>query len=416
MTPQQIEREPGMPSDKALEGVKVADFCWALAGPAATRCLADFGATVIRIESRVRPDLQRTSPPFKDGKPGLDRSAFYALYNCNKYSMALNLAKPKGRDVAKRLITWADVVCENFGPGVMDKWGLGYTDVRQIKPDIVMLSSSNQGQTGPHGHHRGYATQQLALAGIGATTGWPDRLPSQIPMGFGDIAAAMVSVIAVISALDYRRRTGRGQYIDLSQLETTIHLIAPLVLDYSVNGREFTRKGNRCDCTAPHGVYPCLGDDSWCAIAVFTDEEWQNFCHCLGDPDWMREPRFATLLGRKENEEELDSLVSQWTRVQPAESVMTLLQSAGVPAGVVRNPAELLDDPQLGFRGHFWQFDGPEIGLHHVPNWGFRLSQTPVQARAPFPRLGEHTAFVCTEILGMADEEFARLVSQGVFE
>lgn len=399
-----------------LAGVKVLDFGWAAIGPITGRCLADFGATVIKVESRKWPDPLRTSGPFKDGKPGLDRSGFFALYSCNKYSLALNRSHPRSNDIIWKLIQWADLVTENFGAGVMDKWGFSYDEISKVKPDIIVVRSSNQGQTGPHAYDGGFGSHVLALTGLGHISGWSDRLPSHVSMGYVDILGGLIGASTVLAALDYRRRTGKGQYIDLSQLESVIHFLSPVVLDYSANGRDAVRVGNRCDYAAPHGVYPCRGDDSWCAIAVFTDEEWQSLCRCLGDPPWTNGSRFATLMERKRNEEDLDRLVSQWTRTRSAEEVMTLLQAAGVPSGVVRDGKGLLDDPQLAHRGHHVALKHAEIGAHHVPNWGFRLSETPPAYRAPSPRIGEHTEFVGKNILGIFDQEFVQMLNEGVFE
>ena len=401
---------------RPLEGIKVLDFCWAAVGPISTRFLADFGATVIKVESANWPDTLRTGGPFKDGIPGLDRSGFFALYNSNKYSLALNLNHPRSNDLIWQLIGWADLVADNFGAGMMDRRGFSYEEIIKVKPDTIVIRSSNQGQTGPHARDGGFGSHVLGLSGLGYISGWPDRLPSHVSIGYVDVLGGFVATMAVLGALDYRRRTGQGQYIDLSQLESVIPLLAPLVLDWTANGRDAVRSGNRCVQAAPHGAYPCRGDDSWCAIAVFTDEEWQAFRHCIGAPPWAQDPRFSTLPGRKENEDELDLLVGQWTRERSAEEVMTALQAGGVPAGRVLNGQGLINDPQLAHRGHHVKLEGSEVGVHHIPNWGFRSSETPPTYRAAAPFLGEHTELVCRDILGMSDEEFVELLADGAFE
>ena len=399
-----------------LEGVHVLDFCWAAVGPISTRLLADFGATVVKVESAEWPDALRTAAPFRDSQPGLDRSGMYALYSCNKYSLALNLEHPGSTDLIWKLVEWADVVAENFGAGTLDRRGFSYDEIRKVKPEIIMIRSSNQGQTGPHARDGGFGSHVLALSGLGHISGWPDRLPSHVSIGYVDVLGGFTAIMAVLAALDYRRRTGKGQCIDMSQLESVIPLMEPLVLDWTANGRDFLRAGNRSPYAAPHGAYPCREDDSWCVIAVFSDEEWKALCRCMGDPQRATDPSFGTLLGRKQNEDELDRLVAEWTSARSAEEVMTTLQSGGVSAGSVLNGEGLVNDPQLGHRGHHVKLEGSDLGVHHVPNWGFRLSATPPAYRQAAPNIGQHSEFVCTSILGMSDEEFVELLTEGAFE
>jgi len=398
---------------QALGGVKVADFSWVIAGPLATKHLADCGAEVVKVETSSRPDILRLYTPYKDGIPGLNRSGFFAAFNSDKFSIDLNLGDPRGVDIAKRLVVWADVVVENFTPGVMERLGLAYDDMVKLKPDIIMVSAAMQGQTGPYRLHPGFGLMMQALAGFAHITGWPDREPNS-PMTYIDFIAPWYIVIAVLAALDHRNRTGRGQYIDLSQLETGVHFLAPALLDYAVNGRVQGRVGNRSTSAAPHGVYRCQGQERWCAIAVATDKEWQGFCKVVGQPTWAREPRFATLQGRMQNVDELDKLVETWTIDRSSEEVMLQMQEAGVSASVVANSEDLHHDPQLKHRGHFWVLDHPEIGPHSYDSPSFRLSKTPIQLRMPTPCLGEHTEYVCTKILGMSDEEFVELLQTGV--
>ena len=397
----------------ALKGLKVADFTWVWAGPYITKYLADHGATVVRIESAKAPDFLRISAPFKDNKPGINRSGFFPYVNPNKYSMSLDLRHPKGKEVAKRLAVWADVVADNFTAGVMDRLGLGYKELKQLNPDIIMISCANQGATGPHAKHPGFGLQLVALAGITNLTGWPDRTPVQPLAAYADVIAPRFAAAVLLAAIDYRQRTGKGQFIDVSQLEAAIHFIAPLVLDFFANGRENTRNGNFCSCAAPHGVYRCKGDDRWCAIAVYTDEEWKSFCEVVGNPDWTLDKRFASLLDRKKNEAELDKLVEEWTVNYAAEDVMNTMQIRGVAAGVLENAKDILEDPQILDRRHFWQTEHSEIGPVLSFGQPFRLSKTPAQPRLAPPCLGEHTEYVCTQILGMSDSEFTELLNSG---
>jgi benzylsuccinate CoA-transferase BbsF subunit len=319
-------------------------------------------------------------------------------------------------EIAKKLVAWADVVAENMTPGVMVRLGLGYDELRKVKPDIIMLSTANEGQTGPRAQRFGYGIQLTALCGLTNITGWPDRDPA-IPFGaYSDYLSAHVGAAFLLAALDHRRRTGEGQYLDLSQNEATIQLMAPLFLDSFVNKRAANRMGNRCPYAAPHGVYPCCGDDNWCAIAVFTDDEWKAFCQVISSPEWARDPKFATLLGRIRNQEELDELVATWTVNFTAEEVMTMMQSAGVAAGVVRSMEEINQDPQLNYRNQFREIEHPAIGKHGCDAPSYILSKTPAEVRMPAPLLGQHNEYVYTKLLGISDEEFVKLLQEGVFD
>jgi len=513
---------------RLLEGLKVVDFTTVIAGPLITKTMAAHGAEVIKIESRTRPGLFRRVGPYKDDtlrpfSPWLNRGGGFGLWNTGKLSVALNLTHPKGVAVAKQLVAWADVVTENFAGGVMKRMGLGYEELKKIKPDIIMLSSCMQGQTGPHANHPGYGTQLVNLAGFSNVSGWPDREPSAIGP-YTDYVAPRFSLLAIMAAVDYRRRTGKGQYIDLSQYEAGIHFMAPLVLDNAVNQRVATRMGNRSPYAAPHGVYPCrdrhkdrwcaiavgtdeewesfckvmgnpawskdarfstlqarreneeelnrlveewtinllpedvvrrlqevevpaavlqTGDellehnpqvkhrspyaaphgayrcrweDRWCAIAVSTDEDWESFCKVIGDPAWTRDTRFSTLQSRKEDEEELDRLVAEWTVNHSAEEVMSMMQAAGVAAGLVATGEDLMEhDPQLKHRHFYWELDHPEIGRYRGVTPSFVLSKCPCEIRRA-PLMGEHNEYALKEVLGISDEEFDELVREGVIE
>jgi len=399
-----------------FEGVKVVDFAWVVVGPMSSRYLADYGATVIHVETASHIEILRTTPPYKDGVIGIDRTGYFAQYNVNKYGITLNLNHPKGVEIAKKLIAWADVVTESFTPGMMEKWGLGYEEIKKIKSDIIMLRTCMQGQTGPHSHLPGTGVNLVGITGFAHLCGWPDRDPAQPYGPYTDSVAARFCAIMLIAALDYRRRTGKGQLLDISQFEGGINFIAPVMLDYFVNHRVADRVGNKCPRAAPHNAYRCHGEDRWCTIAVFSDDEWQSFCRVIGNPSWTKNSRFTTLADRKEHETELDCLVEKWTSQHTAEEIMTMMQEEGVAAGIVQTGQDLYEDPQLKHRGHSWIVNHREMGAFPCFGQAAKLSKTPAEGRMPSPCLGEHTEYICHEILKLSDEEFVELLADGVFE
>ncbi|MBI2328216.1 MAG: CoA transferase [Chloroflexi bacterium] len=279
---------------KPLEGIRVVDFAWIAAAPIAVRMLADYGAQVIKIEGGKRYDVVRLVVPFKDDVFGLNRGGNYNTYSAGKLDIALNLAHPKGVEVAKKFIAQADVVVESFAGGVLKKMGLGYEALKKVKPDIIMLSACMQGQTGPNASHPGLGSHLTPLAGLTHITGWPDRPPQNLGI-YTDFVVPHFNALAILAALEYRRRTGKGQYLDVSQYEASVHLMTPLILDYLVNQRVAMRMGNRSADAAPHGVYRCRGEDRWCAIAVFSDEEWRSFSRVIGNPAWAKGSKFNSL-------------------------------------------------------------------------------------------------------------------------
>lgn len=400
---------------KVFEGVKVVDFGWAIAGPLTLKYLADYGATVVNIESFQRPDLLRTSTPYKNGIAGVDRAGYFAYFAANKYSLSLDLNKSRSLDIARKLVAWADIVADSHRPGVMERWELGYEELVRIKPDIIMIRSSNQGLTGPAASHPGLGNHINGLAGIVNLVGWPEREPISLMVAYTDYLVPHFAAAALISALDFRRKTGKGQLLDISQLEVGLQLLAPHLVNYSVNGLEEKAKGNSCDYAAPHGAYRCKGEDRWCAISVFTDAEWQAFCKTIGEPAWSKDPKFGTVIGRKEHEEQLNQLIEQWTSQHEAEEVMRLLQEAGVAAGVIKNAEDLYNDAQLKERECFWVEEHREIGKFSHLGQPSRLSLTPAKLYHPAPCLGEHTEYVCCELLGMSEDEFDECLVEGIF-
>jgi benzylsuccinate CoA-transferase BbsF subunit len=403
---------------QALAGLKVADFTWVAAGPLTTRLLADHGATVVHIESLTKPDISRTSGPYRNDVPGLNRAANFGIFNAGKLGMTINLKTAEGRAVAWRLIEWADVVAENMTPGAMAKFGFDYESIRQRRPDIVMLSSTQQGQTGPRAIIPGYGYMSTAYAGHHFVTGWPDRVPVPPPPtgNFSDFISPPLGVTAILAAIDRRDRTGEGCYIDLSQFEPAVRFLATPILDFAVNGRVLQRNGNRDPWHCPHGVYPCLGDDRWIAITVTGEEGWEAFCRLLDRSEWMSDPRFSDLSNRMAHQDELDEAIAQVTATYDGQVLMKRLQEAGVAAGVVNSLPEVMQDPQLVHREHRVTLPHNEIGPVAYDRAPFQLSSTPGGPNAAAPCLGEHLDHVLRELLQYSDDEIADLIVTGAVE
>ena len=400
----------------ALDGLKVADFSWAAAGPIATRMLADHGATVVRVESMAHIDSVRITGPFRNDVSGVNKSGFYADFNSSKYSLALNMKLPEAFEVAKALILWSDIVVESFTPRVMAKWGISYEQIRVWKPDVIMLSSCMQGQTGPYHSYSGFGNQGAAIAGLHNLTGWPDRIPSGPKGAYTDAIAPRYAIATLLAAVDYRRRTGRGNYIDLSQVEAaTSGFLATEVLEYTVNGRLPERHGNRSAEHAPHGAFPCAGDDRWITIAVETHQQWLGLRSAMAEPAWAQDERFATAAGRTAHVDELEAELAAWTSTHDATGLMEHLQSFGVPAGVVQNAADLFADPQLAYREHFKPLDHVEMGSVAYNGPSHTLSETPAVLRWAAPLLGEHTGEVL-RMIGFSDADVERFAALKLLE
>lgn len=397
-----------------FEGIKIADFAWVAVGPQIARELAEHGATVVRVESHKRPDPLRTGGPFKENTPGLDNSVFGSAFNTNKYGISLDLTNSKGREVAKRLIEWADVVSDSFTPGSMKALGLDYEEAKKINPDIIYFSTCQMGQTGPLSKFGGYGEFAAAFSGFSHLLGWPERMPLPAVNAHIDFIAPWYMVMSLIGALLYRHKTGKGMYLDQSQIEAGVSFLWPRMMDYFTNGRVASRMGNQDPYIAPHSVYPCLGEDRWVAITVTDDEEWESLCRLMKRPGWHEDSRFATLNSRKENEEELDGLIGQWTKGHDSHQLMTLLQDAGIPCGVVQTAEDLHNDPQLKEREHFRFLQHQVMGERSYNAPAYRLSKTPNDIKKAGPCLGEDNEYVYTEILGYSDEEIADMLVEGV--
>jgi crotonobetainyl-CoA:carnitine CoA-transferase CaiB-like acyl-CoA transferase len=399
-----------------LEGVKVVDFMWAVAGPFATRALADYGATVIRIESSRRLDVCRTLTPFLGNEVGAENAAVFHNANFGKRMLTLDPSKPEGRAVVLDLVRWADVVCESFSPKGMKGLGLDYATLRSVNPDLIMLSTCLMGQSGPLAAFAGYGNLAAAMTGFYELTGWPDREPAGPFGAYTDYIAPRYNAVAVLAALAHRRRTGEGQHIDLSQAEAALHFLAPALLDYTVNGAVATRDGNRDRELAPHGVYPCAGEDRWVAIAVRDDRDFRALAGALGRPALADDARWATAAARLAQRDALDGLVAALTAPLAMEEVERRLQAAGVPASGVHNSPEAVRDPQLVERGHFVKIPHPTQGQSVVEASRFRLSRTPAPVEAAAPTFGDATQWVLESVLGYDDERIAELAIAGALE
>ncbi len=397
-----------------FEGLKVADFSWLAAGPQVGRELAQHGATVIRVESHSRLDPLRTFQPFKDGKPGVNRGAFFCEYNTNKLGISLDVTKPRGKEVALKLVQWADLVTDSMAPGAMEALGLGYEACRKVNPSVIYFSTSMQGEKGPHHKFKGVGHHINALAGYCSTTGFADGDPTMIFPAYSDFIAPWYTLIAVMGALLRRRKTGKGMRIEQSQLECEIGFMTHHILNCTVNGRDLHRRGNRDSHMCPHGVYPCRGADRWVAIAVKNEDQWQYLCDVLGNPDWTRDQRFATVVDRKRNEDELDKLIGEWTRSFSPEQVMATMQERGVPAGVVQNSEDLLNDPQFKHRQHYRVLTHPGVGQQHYHAPAYKLSETPCDIKRAAPTLGQDNEYVYKEILGLTDDDIGDMLAEGV--
>jgi crotonobetainyl-CoA:carnitine CoA-transferase CaiB-like acyl-CoA transferase len=397
-----------------LEDVKILDFMWVMAGPAGTRMLADYGAVIVRIESPTRVDVARTLQPFPHNQPGPDASALFGNCNAGKFGITLDIGNPASRDVIFDLVRWADVVTESFSPKAMRAWDLDYAALSKIRPDLIMLSTCLMGQSGPLASFAGFGNLAAAISGFHNLTGWPDRPPSGPFGAYTDYVSPRFTAIAILAALEYRRRTGKGQYIDQSQGEASLHFLGPAILDYTVNGRVQMRDGNRDPVFAPHAVYPARGDDAWVAIVCRNDDDFRALCEAMGREGLARDQRFVSAEKRRTNAPALDSIISEWTRAMEPQKTEQILQARGIPAHAVQNSKQYLSDPQIRHRGHFVELPHPVYGTTVVEGPRAILSRTPAQARRAAPTLGQDNQYVLEKILGYSDERIGEIAASGV--
>ena len=393
--------------------LKVADFSWVGVGPITSKYLADHGADVVRVESANRPDVLRGNGPFKDAIPGIDRSQFFGDFNTSKRSLSLDLKSSAAIEIARKLISQSDVLIESFAPGAISRMGLGYEAIRALKPDLIMISTCLMGQTGPIASMAGYGYHAGAIAGYYEVTGWPDLGPSGPWVAYTDTIAPRFIQTLLAAALDHRRRTGEGCYIDVAQIEASLHFLSPELLDLQLNSVEATRIGNRSRYVAPQGCYPCAGADQWCAIGVDTDDQWQTLCKIMGRADWANDNRLATNALRLQHQDELDTAIEQWTASQQPPELMARLQAGGVPAGIVQRSSDLLRDPQYDERSFYRYLDHAEMGNIPYAGHPYRIRGYNNGPRFAAPALGQHSFEILSDVLQMTDEEIGDAYASG---
>jgi crotonobetainyl-CoA:carnitine CoA-transferase CaiB-like acyl-CoA transferase len=404
-------------SPKALAGLRILDLSHFWAGPSLTEFLGDLGADVIKVESTRMYDRWRSIqvPGYDAGDaPFYETGPYFNTINRNKRGITLDLRSEAGVEILKALVPECDVVVENFTPRVMPAFGLDYPQLRELREDLIMISLPGFGSTGPWKDYVSYAWPTESTAGFPALTGYRDGPPMYWGQPGADAIAGMVGAFAVLSALEYRRQTGRGQYIDVSQVELLGSFLGSQMIDYYRHGTVPERSGNRHPHFAPHGVFPAAGEDRWVAVAVTDDEQWQGLCECLGRTDWSARAELARAPGRKAAEDELEEGVAAWTRRHGDQEGAELLQAAGVPAGALLTVDRLVADPHFVARGSFVRVDREYVGEHPIQRTWARFSVTPDRIERPAPTLGQHTNEVLRELLGVPDDDLARLEQDGV--
>lgn len=392
-----------------LEGIRVCDFSWLVAGPCATQMLAVMGAEVIKIESHVHTDLNRRGTPYLDGVVGVEQTGNFHRMNMSKKSCTLDLNKPEAAEIAKDIVRVSDIVVSNFRNGVMERFGLGNEALQKLKPDIILVSSTGMGNRGPNKDFVCYNEETYAFGGLGYLTGYQDKLPAMVVGDFADYMVGTIETFAILSALHYRSKTGRGQIIEVSMVDVVGAHIPEAIMDFSMNRRVQQRIGNHMDGMAPHNCFKCKGEDKWVAIAVTNDREWEALCHAMGDPKWTRGDKFHSALSRFQNQDELESLMGGWTINYTPEEAVDILQKAGVPAGPSLSIEELVKDPHLNECGFFVTPDHPVVGKRILEGMPWNMSDSkPVFE--PAPLLGEDNDYVFRELLGMSDDKIAELI------
>lgn len=400
---------------QALKGVKVIEVGGYAAGPWIGKVLANYGATVVHIEARDRPDGFRLQyPPYRKGVKGINRSGCFSYFNDSKYDVTIDVKKPGGLQLARRLSDWSDILIENMRPGVIERIGLGYEELKKTNPDLIFMSTCNMGQTGPRAATGGFGSQLSALAGFCGLTGDAGGSPQLLYGPYIDFVAALVGAPLILAALDRRSRTGQGAYIDVAQYECGTFFLAGPLYDYHANGKVVERNANRDPVAAPHNAYPCQGEDEWIVASGWDDAEFARISEAMGHPEWAKDARFKDAAARRDNAEALDAAIASWTRTQDAEAAVARLQAAQVHAYKVNTCADLFTDPQLTHRKTWRVRKHPEIDYqaHYFP--GFDLSEHPGEVTSYAPLLGQDNEIVFREFLGLTDQEYKKLEENGV--
>jgi benzylsuccinate CoA-transferase BbsF subunit len=398
-----------------LSGVRVLDFTWAWAGPFCTMQLAHMGAEVIRVETAGRPCVTRSIPPFADDKPGPNRAGYFNQYNQGKKSITLNLRDPKGVEIARSLAKHSDVVAENFAAGVMERMGLGYEKLREYRPDLIMISMSGYGQTGPYRSYIGYGPPAAALAGFCSVTGYEGMGPSEIGVSFADPNAGIFGSVAIMAALVHRKQTGKGQFIDQSQFETAVALMPEGLMEFAMNHRAPERAGNHDRWLSPHNCYKAKGDsEKWVSIAVGNENEWQSLCRAMGRLELAGDPRFSSAASRKQNEPALDEIITAWTIDRDRWELTELLQKEGVAAFPSMSNKDLATDKHLLARGYLVQKEHPEIGRRIHAGIPWKMSDADCEVRSAAPVRGSDTDAVLSELLSYDNKKIEQLRSEGI--
>ena len=392
-------------SQEILKGLRILDFTWVLAGPYATRILADFGAEVIKVQSK------KTAGGVESNLTG-----YFSHWNRNKRSITLDMSTPEAKEIVSRLVRISDVLIENFSTRVMSNWGLGYERLKEVRPDLIMVSMSAMGQVGPWKDFVAFGPALQALSGLTYLTSFAQESPLGMGYAYADPIAGLYAALGILAALEFRDRTGKGQTIDLSQYEAMCTLLGPALLNASANHKDISPQGNHSDNVpaAPYGCYQCSGADRWCVIGVFNESEWENLCNILGRPDWTREERFSHLSRRKENKEDLDRFLEQWTLLHSPEEVVNLLQQGGVAAGVVQNAEDLANDPHLMARDFFIPLEHPVLGKTVADASPIKFKENSRVEWESAPLLGEDNRYVYMELLGFTEGELSSYIEKGI--
>lgn len=395
---------------RPLEGIRIVDFTWVGAGPYTTKILADAGAEVIKIESEKRPDVLRFMPPLKDGIKGINRSGYFANRNTSKKSFTLDMKQEESKEIIKQLVAKADVVTNSFTAGTLERWGLGYEVLKEVKPDIIFMSMPMQGTTGPHKDYSGFGAMMNALIGLNHLTGLENREPIGTGTNYPDhVPNPTHGAFAIMSAIRYRNKTGKGQYLELAQTESALNVLAVAVLEAANNNTSPIRKGNFVPEAIPNNAYPCQGEDRWCVISCETEEQWEALINIPHLRPIFKIRNIENKEVRLKNIKQIDAIITEWTKRHTPEEIFEQLQALKIPAGIIQTAKDLVEhDKQLKARNHLITLNHPEMGETLYNNAPFKMSETPVEPTKAAPMIGADTEDVLKEILGMSEEEIKK--------